>query len=92
MKIRYEVDEHVRATKLQHLGDGVTFILDDDSQFSNYLYMMMRLSCAGLTVAYNQAQMIPVVNLKSGTTRLMDGSTRVTIMTSEVHTKRQRRC
>jgi len=81
MKITFKDNLDPRSN-LEDLKDGSTFILNDGSQFNSYLYMKIRVACAGLNAHYCNNQ-ITVVNLKSGTVRLLHGQTKITRMKTE---------
>ena len=82
MKVMFNPPTH-KKIEICNLKEGDTFILDDDSHFANYLYIIVSLDCASLTATYANNK-VAVVNCKSGTTRLLICDTLVRKMHSVV--------
>ena len=53
-------------------------------EYDSHYYMVIRLSCAGLDASFRSIVSMPVVNLHSGTIRLLDKDTPVWPLTSRV--------
>ena len=59
-------------------------MLGQACEYDNHYYMVIRLSCAGLNARLNTITSMPVVNIHSGTIRLLDKSTQVWPLQSKV--------
>ena len=77
MKINY--NGHI---PIKRSLDGI--MIGQACEYDNNYYMVIRLSCAGLTAEFNDIKSMPVVNLHSGTIRLLDKNTLVWPLTSKV--------
>lgn len=53
-------------------------------EYDTYYYMRMEMACANLVAHYDHIKLCPVVNLHSGTVRMLEKSTRVWPLQSKV--------
>lgn len=66
-----DITLHVKkhGIQLEYLRYGDTFRFEANGK--PYEYMRMSLDCVGLTANYRKMDYVPVLNLKSGTARLL---------------------
>ena len=77
MKINY--NGHIpRKREVDDIMVGQAF------EYENRYYMQIQITCANITTRYNTITLCPVVNLHSGTVRMLEKSTLVWPLQSKV--------